>query len=262
MLLYMVSLYESNVLFVCLLFVLRPTSEYLLRAYSNPDLHVRWVKWLVLITGAKPVWVRNCMIPYIVNKTIWYHTVRTKNGLSPCGFNVSRQMYHVLALRLYIGSNVSRPLGIDCVCISRQMYGVLWELRVYIASNVWRPLGIACVYRVKCMASIGNCACISRQIYGVLWELRLYIASNVWRPLGIASVYRVKCIVSFRHCVCISRQLVPGTQATTECLPRWMSPRWRWLWRCVYTCPPPAAWPCIPPSPARSPRAPTACLPG
>ena len=135
MLLHMVSLYDSNVLFVCLLVVLRPTSEYLLRAYSNPDLHVRWVKWLVLITGAKPVWVRNCMIPYIVNKTIWYHTVRHK--------------YHVLALRLYIGSNVSRPLGIDCVCISRQMYGVLWELRLYIASNVSCPLGIASVYRVN-----------------------------------------------------------------------------------------------------------------
>ena len=196
MLLHMVSLYDSNVLFVCL-----------------------------------PVLGPNCMMPYL-KISIWYHTVRTQNGLSPCGLNVLRQMYRVLTLRLYIASNVSRPLGITSV------------------------------YRVKCIAPFGHCVCISRQMNRALWALRLYIASNESRPLGIASVYIVKCIVSFGHCVFISRQLVPGTQATFECLPRWMSPRWRWLWRCVYTCPPPAAWPCIPPSPARSRRAPTASLRG
>ena len=154
MLLHMVSLYDSNVLFVCL-----------------------------------PVLGPNCMMPYI-KISIWYHTVRTQNGLSPCGLNVLRQMNRI------------------------------WTLRLYIASNVSRPLGITSVYRVKCIVSFGHCVCISRQLYRALWALRLYIASNESRPLGIASVYIVKCIVSFGHCVFISRQLVPGTQATFECLPR------------------------------------------
>ena len=60
-----------------------------------------------------------------------------------------------------VASNVSRldfasvyrvkciaPFG-HYICISRQMYRVLWALRLYIASNVSRPLGIASVYRVK-----------------------------------------------------------------------------------------------------------------
>ena len=131
------------------------------------------------------------------------------------------------------------------------MYCVLWALRLYIGSNVSRSLGIVSVYRVKCVASFGNCVCLSRQMYGVLWELRLYIESNVYgvlwelrlfiasnvrRPLGIApvyrvkcigvlcklgiaSVYRIKCIVSFGQCDCISLKLVQQLSVyPVECL--------------------------------------------
>ena len=39
-------------------------------------------------TGAKPALGPNCMIPYIKNLYIWYHTVGTQSRLGPCNLYV------------------------------------------------------------------------------------------------------------------------------------------------------------------------------
>ena len=113
---------------------------------------------------------------------------------------ISGQMYRVLwALCLYIVSNVSRSLGIVSVYRVKCIASFGNCVCIYIASNVWRPLGIAPVYCVKCMASFGNFVFISHQMYRALWALRLYISSNVSCPLGIASVYRVNSCLGRRQ---------------------------------------------------------------
>ena len=67
-----------------------------------------------------------------------------------------------------------------CVCISRQMNRALWALRLYISSNVSCPLGIASVYRVnsclgrrqqlsvypvECLHGEGGCGGVSTRIH-------------------------------------------------------------------------------------------------
>ena len=56
-------------------------------AFSSGELPLFSRQFQPWITGAKPVWILNV---WCIDPDIWYHTVRTQNGLSPCALNVKK----------------------------------------------------------------------------------------------------------------------------------------------------------------------------